>query len=116
MVTAFGEDKSSWPVPEVPVTCLWYGCGPTILHKDDSLIGPFITVPLAVGMAGGTVLVFPEIQHGFYCQPGDMCAFDGEDLLHGLTIPSLKDSSYRLVLSMWIDSRIIDHVMKQHQA
>lgn len=110
MVGAFGEDKTAWPVPGVPVTCLWYGCGPTILHKDDHAMSPFLTVPLSIGMAGSTVLVFPELQHGFYCQPGDICAFDGTEFLHGLTLPSLTGTSSRLVLSLWIDMRIIRHV------
>ena len=112
MESAYGSDKSTWPCPCVPVTSLWFGCGPSVLHKDVHVSPPFITVPLAVGMAGGTVLAFPEIMHGFYCQPGDMCAFDGSSLLHGLTVPTLCDESIRLVLSMWIDSRVIEHFKK----
>ena len=79
------------------------GFGPSVLQRDKGTIESFITIPLSIGMAGGTVLVFPELLHGFLCQPGDFCAFNGAALLHGLTLPTLTEDASRLCLSMWIN-------------
>lgn len=103
------SSEETWPVRKgVPATGVWLGCGPSILHKDKKTTSFFITIPLALGMAGGTVLTFPEILQGFYTQPGDMCAFDGENLLHGCAMPSLTERAIRVCVSMWIDKRIQD--------
>ena len=100
--------KENWPVPGVPVTGIWFGFGPSVLHQDMETIESFITIPLSRGMVGGTVLVFPQLLQGFLCQPGDFCAFDGAALLHGLTLPTLRDHASRICLSMWIDKRLTE--------
>ena len=99
-------DKAKWPVPGIPITGIWFGYGPTVLHRDDNTTKSFVTIPLSEGMAGGTVLTFPELQQGFLCQPGDICAFDGFSWLHGVTLPTMQDNSRRMCISMWIDKRI----------